>query len=351
MIVENEEQLQQRFNKFCAATVGYQVGEGCADGAYMSVAEGGHQRFVCDIDHYNPWDNPEQLMPVADILMKNEPFPNAAPMMVAQGAFLGLRHYVIGCMENEEKDLEFAQSPWYDTTTDTMHDPGEAQCHVNELPKAIQAVDNTNIYYHAARILTITNHRGYENFYVDGGGVYHLTTASFDFLLRTKGDTEEVEPFSDRPNGLAQLFAIESYLRNPSHCLDLWEEISEADPSIVQEVTLNAIHQHKKMIVRKCLETLAGAYKKPEEKFNELCLEIRRKLDRGWFGIDKVIFDPYNNIKELSRIVEVVVTVSDQPMVIQKPFSGELDMLVEMREYVETYSDERYLPELYEESL
>ncbi len=34
-------------------------------------------------------------------------------------------------------------------------------------------------------------------------------------------------------------------------------------------------------------------------------------------------------------------------MVIQKTFSGELDMLVEMREYVETYSDERYLPELY----
>lgn len=350
MKTENEEQLQQRFNKFCAATMEYKVGGGCAGGAYVTVVDG-HQEFVCDIDYYNPWDNPLQLIPVADILMQGEAFaPNAPQLMVAQGAFLGLREYVIGCMDRV-MTVEYDEVPWYDTTTDTMHDPDDAQCHVNELPKAIQPADETNIMYHAARILTIANHRGYENFYVDGDGVYHLTNADFDFLFRTKNDTEEVEPFSDRPNGLAQMVTIESYLRNFNNCLDLWEEISETCASIVQNVTLSAIHQHKKMIVRKCLEALAGAYESDEEKFNKLCLKISNKLDCERVSVDLATIDPYNNIQQLSRIVEVVVTISDQPMVIQKPFSGKLDMLVEMREYVETYSDERYLPELYEKAL
>ncbi len=70
--------------------MGYKVGNGCAEGAYMSSGDR-HLEFVCDRANYNPWDIPDQLLPVADVLMKSEPFPNSVPILDHAGAFVGLR--------------------------------------------------------------------------------------------------------------------------------------------------------------------------------------------------------------------------------------------------------------------
>jgi len=178
----------------------------------------------------------------------------------------------------------------------------------------------------------------------DPGGRYYLLPRTND----PRGIPNCIMPFSYTEEGFLQFAAIERYIRDPSNCLELWEDIEARmhfSPVIGLTEGAEIAYVHRQAILKQCLRALTGDYKTEKELFNELCKRIVMTYEMDGYCLDTSTYNPYQNIKQLCRIVQIILEVSGQPFSVNP--GTDVDMTDEMMDYINTYSSERYYPELY----
>jgi len=201
-----------------------------------------------------------------------------------------------------------------------------------------------DIDWQAANILVRAGYNDATSFSIeDPGGRYYLLPRTND----PRGIPNCIMPFSYTEEGYLQFAAIERYLRDPSNCLELWEGIEDRmhfSPVIGLTEGAELAYVHRQAILKQCLRAMTGDYKTEEELFNELCFRIIQTYETNGYCID-ASFNPYQDIAQLSRIVQIILEVSGQPLSINA--GADVDMADEMMDYINAYSTEQYYPELY----
>lgn len=364
---DDDTSFEDLFNIKCAKYVGYET-------MFNNLGYGNILVYAPTRDgwdnpeEYNPWNNITQLMEVMEkIVAREELFEGDYIDMICDmkedGVANHLRNIISDILITDDDRREQPEmSQFFDCQFRDFREDGnyivfgsdESEGCPNKdwwesfkaCAKPMPAEDSAekigdpaSFYWQAVNILREVKHHGFEHFYHTSGNNY---------ILETEGRThvEELQLFHDTPTGLIQLLAIENDIR--SNCNGLYDEVLEQHPigewlRDESDTTIESVHQHRKFIIRHCLDKLAEPYESEEKRFNRLCEKIRVAGEYPGCGIDLSTHRPYSDILQLAKIVEKVVTISGTPFELNTQMSG--DMQEAMRNYVMiNYNAEQFKP-------
>lgn len=352
--MKHEEPIQQGntpediFNIKCAEYLKYEtmfMGFGTLEKLYYAPTRDGWD----NPEEYNPWSNMEQLIEVMEAVVEGEDLHEGDYIgMISEMKEDGVANHMRSILTDIliiDSDIREQQdvAQFFNCNARQFHEEGNYLIFDNREGKtSLEGVgDPSSLYWQAANILVRANYHGFSNFYYTGFRQY---------VLGWDGDgndhTEELSMFLDSSYGLSQLLTIENYIRSCDNNFNgLYEGMLERYPyaewtADEELTTLETIHQHRKYIVRRCLDTLAEPYESEEKQFNRLCERIRLAGEYPGCGIDLSTHRPYSDILQLSKIVEKIVELSEIPFVYNDSDDHIMDA---MRDYVLEFSKEQYV--------